>query len=84
MKKESVALELGTLVKLVGTTKKLSQNANDDIKLVLDAYFGEILTTLEKLRFIIEEGEEALKPETRSQVTSCLGHETDCLRAEKV
>ncbi|KAH8922056.1 putative aldehyde dehydrogenase-like protein C21C3 [Atractiella rhizophila] len=32
---------------------------------VIDAYFGEILPTLEKLRYMIEEGEKALTPDRR-------------------
>merc|ERR1719506_2459117 len=33
---------------------------------MLDAAFGEILTTCEKIRWLLSEGESALKPEPRS------------------
>lgn len=35
-------------------------------RLVIDAAFGEILTTAEKLRWLIENGEKVLSPEFRS------------------
>jgi acyl-CoA reductase-like NAD-dependent aldehyde dehydrogenase len=38
----------------------------DTGKTMLDANLGEILTTLEKLRWVAAEGEELLSPETRS------------------
>lgn len=37
-----------------------------EIFLVVDAAFGEILTTCEKLRWVIANGEECLKPQPRS------------------
>ena len=39
--------------------------ARDSGKTTVDASFGEILTTLEKLRWTLEGGEKALKPEFR-------------------
>ena len=33
---------------------------------VVDAAFGEILTTCEKLRWLVANGEQVLKPESRS------------------
>lgn len=41
-------------------------SAKDSGKPMLDAAFGEILTTCEKIRWLLSEGESALKPEPRS------------------
>ena len=41
-------------------------SAKDSGKPMLDAAFGEILTTCEKIRWLLAEGEKALKPEARS------------------
>ena len=41
-------------------------SAIDSGKPMLDAAFGEVLTTLEKIRWLIAEGEQALRPERRS------------------
>ena len=41
-------------------------SAKDSGKPMLDAAFGEILTTCEKIRWLLAEGEAALKPEPRS------------------
>ncbi|UPR01332.1 aldehyde dehydrogenase [Chloropicon primus] len=41
-------------------------SAKDSGKPMLDAAFGEILTTCEKIRWLLAEGEQALKPEPRS------------------
>jgi len=41
-------------------------SAKDSGKPMLDAAFGEILTTCEKIRWLLAEGEQALKPEKRS------------------
>ena len=40
-------------------------SAKDSGKPMLDAAFGEILTTCEKIRWLLSEGEQALKPEPR-------------------
>jgi len=42
-----------------------SASCKDSGKTLFEAYLGEILTTCEKLRYTIEYGEEALKPESR-------------------
>eukprot|EP00172_Hildenbrandia_rubra_P001169 Plantae.Rhodophyta-Hildenbrandia_rubra.ctg1723.p1 GENE.Plantae.Rhodophyta-Hildenbrandia_rubra.ctg1723~~Plantae.Rhodophyta-Hildenbrandia_rubra.ctg1723.p1 ORF type:complete len:669 (-),score=111.60 Plantae.Rhodophyta-Hildenbrandia_rubra.ctg1723:2772-4778(-) len=41
-------------------------SCKDTGKVMLDAYFGEIVTTLEKLRWVCDEGERWIKPEKRS------------------
>jgi acyl-CoA reductase-like NAD-dependent aldehyde dehydrogenase len=42
-----------------------SASCRDSGKTVFEAYLGEVLTTCEKIRYVIEYGEEALQPESR-------------------
>lgn len=49
---------------------------------MLDAGFGEILTTCEKLRWTIQNGERYLKPEKRSTSLITMAHKTSYLHYE--
>ena len=49
-----------------------SESVLDSGKTKIDAQFGEMLTTLEKLRWVLAEGEDALKPESRSSANSLM------------